>query len=234
MPVRKEEAHRALELLEEYHSKLTSPQDKQLRNALERVLRIFKSRLFQALLDIQEFYEITLLNEDKSIQQKTAETLQIASKWECDPLISPPIDVDISKSISNRTGSNCSNFDVNYTSRCIQNDDEMGLVNERTHLPLPDNLNLNLGCSVNSEEKRRLEDQQVLSAPVNQYNKQACVNLNESPTHQVYLEKTYTEPETQNENLNYYLCHPRHSRGSYLLHDSQVLIEFFLLLLSKN
>ena len=44
------EAHRALELLEEYHAKLTSPQDKQLRVAIERVIRIFKSRLFQALL----------------------------------------------------------------------------------------------------------------------------------------------------------------------------------------
>ncbi|XP_037509454.1 disks large homolog 1 [Rhipicephalus sanguineus] len=81
------EAHRALELLEEYHSKLSKPQDKQLRNAIERVIRIFKSRLFQALLDIQEFYEITLLDDTKSIQQKTAETLQIACKWENSPPI---------------------------------------------------------------------------------------------------------------------------------------------------
>lgn len=44
------EAHRALELLEDYHEKLTKPQDKQLRLAIERVIRIFKSRLFQALL----------------------------------------------------------------------------------------------------------------------------------------------------------------------------------------
>lgn len=44
------EAHRALELLEDYHAKLISPQDKQLRLAIERVIRIFKSRLFQALL----------------------------------------------------------------------------------------------------------------------------------------------------------------------------------------
>ncbi|VEN45035.1 unnamed protein product, partial [Callosobruchus maculatus] len=43
------EAHRALELLEDYHSKLIRPQDKQLRLAIERVIRIFKSRLFQAL-----------------------------------------------------------------------------------------------------------------------------------------------------------------------------------------
>ncbi|XP_012276383.1 disks large 1 tumor suppressor protein isoform X13 [Orussus abietinus] len=76
------EAHRALELLEDYHAKLTRPQDKQLRLAIERVIRIFKSRLFQALLDIQEFYELTLLDETKSVQQKTAETIRIADKWE--------------------------------------------------------------------------------------------------------------------------------------------------------
>ncbi|XP_076251234.1 disks large 1 tumor suppressor protein-like isoform X3 [Rhynchophorus ferrugineus] len=50
MPVRKQEAHRALELLEDYHSKLIRPQDQTLRQAIERVIRIFKSRLFQALL----------------------------------------------------------------------------------------------------------------------------------------------------------------------------------------
>ncbi|XP_046472193.1 disks large 1 tumor suppressor protein isoform X10 [Neodiprion pinetum] len=32
--------------------------------------------------DIQEFYELTLLDESKSIQQKTAETIRIANKWE--------------------------------------------------------------------------------------------------------------------------------------------------------
>ncbi|XP_008550246.1 disks large 1 tumor suppressor protein isoform X10 [Microplitis demolitor] len=76
------EAHRALELLEDYHAKLTRPQDKQLRLAIERVIRIFKSKLFQALLDIQEFYELTLLDESKSVQQKTVETIRIADKWE--------------------------------------------------------------------------------------------------------------------------------------------------------
>ncbi|KAF2366005.1 hypothetical protein FHG87_003243, partial [Trinorchestia longiramus] len=31
---------------------------------------------------IQEFYELTLLDDTKTVQQKTQETLQIASKWE--------------------------------------------------------------------------------------------------------------------------------------------------------
>jgi hypothetical protein len=34
------------------------------------------------IADIQEFYELTLLDESKTVQQKTAETLLIASKWE--------------------------------------------------------------------------------------------------------------------------------------------------------
>ncbi|CAG9785619.1 unnamed protein product [Diatraea saccharalis] len=60
MPVRKQEAHRALELLEDYHCKLVKPQDRQLRLAIERVIRIFKSRLFQALLGMK------LIAEDKN------------------------------------------------------------------------------------------------------------------------------------------------------------------------
>lgn len=40
-------------------------------------------KLFLNLIaDIQEFYELTLLDESKTVQQKTAETLLIASKWE--------------------------------------------------------------------------------------------------------------------------------------------------------
>ena len=39
------------------------------------------------LADLQEFYELTLLDENKSTQQKTVETLQIASRWELDPPI---------------------------------------------------------------------------------------------------------------------------------------------------
>ncbi|CAH1781914.1 unnamed protein product [Owenia fusiformis] len=88
MPVRKQDAHRALELLEDYHGRLNSQQDRPLRTAIERVIRIFKSRLFQALLDIQEFYEVTLLDDSKTNQQKTLETLEIASKWEHN---TPPI-----------------------------------------------------------------------------------------------------------------------------------------------
>lgn len=81
------DAHRALELLEEYYGRLVRPQDQNLRLAIERVIRIFKSRLFQALLDIQEFYEVTLLDDEKTVEQKTDETLLVASRWEDNPPI---------------------------------------------------------------------------------------------------------------------------------------------------
>lgn len=43
-----------------------------------RCERIFRT----CVADIQEFYELTLLDDTKSIQQKTAETIRIANKWE--------------------------------------------------------------------------------------------------------------------------------------------------------
>jgi len=49
------DAHRALELLEDYHSQLTNASERPLRSAIERVIRIFKSRLFQALLGTVSF-----------------------------------------------------------------------------------------------------------------------------------------------------------------------------------
>ena len=50
------DAHRALELLEDYHSQLTNAAERPLRSAIERVIRIFKSRLFQALLGNPNFH----------------------------------------------------------------------------------------------------------------------------------------------------------------------------------
>lgn len=47
------------------------------------------------LVDIQEFYELTLLDDSKTIQQKTVETLQIASKWEQDAHAAKMADVSM-------------------------------------------------------------------------------------------------------------------------------------------
>uniref|UniRef100_A0A8D0DE11 Discs, large homolog 2 (Drosophila) n=1 Tax=Sander lucioperca TaxID=283035 RepID=A0A8D0DE11_SANLU len=60
MPIRKKDTARVLGLLEEYCTKLREPEEQQLKTAILRVMGIFKSNLFEALLDIQEFYEVTL------------------------------------------------------------------------------------------------------------------------------------------------------------------------------
>ncbi|XP_074811978.1 disks large homolog 2 isoform X5 [Natator depressus] len=82
MPVKKKDTDRALALLEEYCKKLKKPEEQQLKKAIKKVMGIFKSSLFQALIDIQEFYEVTLLNSQKSCEQKTEEANQVAEKWE--------------------------------------------------------------------------------------------------------------------------------------------------------
>ncbi|XP_034522106.1 disks large homolog 2 isoform X2 [Ailuropoda melanoleuca] len=89
MPVKKKDTDRALSLLEEYCKKLRKPEEQQLKNAVKKVMGIFKSSLFQALLDIQEFYEVTLLNSQKSCDQKIEEANQVAQKWEKTSLLAP-------------------------------------------------------------------------------------------------------------------------------------------------
>ncbi|KAI4899128.1 hypothetical protein NFI96_012879, partial [Prochilodus magdalenae] len=44
------DAQRALVLLEEYRTKLSNTEDRQLRNSIQRVIDIFQSNLFQALI----------------------------------------------------------------------------------------------------------------------------------------------------------------------------------------
>lgn len=83
MPVRKQDTQRALHLLEEYRSKLSQTEDRQLRSSIERVINIFQSNLFQALIDIQEFYEVTLLDNPKCVDHsKQCEPVQPVTTWE--------------------------------------------------------------------------------------------------------------------------------------------------------
>ncbi|XP_054097352.1 disks large homolog 2 isoform X6 [Callithrix jacchus] len=89
MPVKKKDTDRALSLLEEYCKKLRKPEEQLLKNAVKKVMGIFKSSLFQALLDIQEFYEVTLLNSQKSCEQKIEEANQVLQKWEKTSLLAP-------------------------------------------------------------------------------------------------------------------------------------------------
>ncbi|XP_072540275.1 disks large homolog 1 isoform X10 [Salminus brasiliensis] len=72
MPVRKKDTQRALKLLEEYRSKLSQTEDPQLRHSIERVINIFQSSLFQALIDIQEFYEVSLQDKQDDCTEPTA------------------------------------------------------------------------------------------------------------------------------------------------------------------
>ncbi|XP_076876637.1 disks large homolog 2 isoform X15 [Brachyhypopomus gauderio] len=81
MPLRKEDAARALGLLEDYCSNLRNHEEQQLRVAIQRVVGIFRSSLFQALIDIQEFYEMTLLNT-QSCDSKLEEVTHVSELWE--------------------------------------------------------------------------------------------------------------------------------------------------------
>ncbi|XP_041126892.1 disks large homolog 1-like isoform X7 [Polyodon spathula] len=95
MPVRKKDALRALGLLEEYRSKLSQTEDRQLRHSIERVINIFQSNLFQALIDIQEFYEVTLLDNQKCGESpKPVEPTPPVNLWEFSSLPSTTVTSD--------------------------------------------------------------------------------------------------------------------------------------------
>ncbi|KAF2974914.1 hypothetical protein EK904_008458, partial [Melospiza melodia maxima] len=51
---------RAVEILTRYQSTLRSPEEQELKASIGKVSHIFQSELFQALLDIHEFYDFTL------------------------------------------------------------------------------------------------------------------------------------------------------------------------------
>nr|XP_045007262.1 disks large homolog 1 isoform X3 [Jaculus jaculus] len=92
MPVRKQDTQRALHLLEEYRSKLSHTEDRQLRTSIERVITIFQSNLFQALIDIQEFYEVTLLDNPKCLDlAKQSEPIRPVNTWEISSLPSTTV-----------------------------------------------------------------------------------------------------------------------------------------------
>ncbi|XP_029104941.1 disks large homolog 1 isoform X25 [Scleropages formosus] len=92
MPVRRKDAQRALLLLEEYRAKLGRTEDRQLRHSIQRVIDIFQSNLFQALIDIQEFYEVTLLDNQKCVESsKAAEPTSPANLWDFSSLQSTTV-----------------------------------------------------------------------------------------------------------------------------------------------
>ncbi|NWW52208.1 DLG1 protein, partial [Pedionomus torquatus] len=54
------DAERAVEILSRYQSTLQSPEEQELKASIGKVSHIFQSELFQALLDIHEFYDFML------------------------------------------------------------------------------------------------------------------------------------------------------------------------------
>ncbi|XP_050611756.1 disks large homolog 2 isoform X6 [Macaca thibetana thibetana] len=125
MPVKKKDTDRALSLLEEYCKKLRKPEEQLLKNAVKKVMVIFKSSLFQALLDIQEFYEVTLLNSQKSCEQKIEEANQVLQKWEKTSLLAPCHDrLQKSSELTDCSGpkENASYIEQNKENQCFENE----------------------------------------------------------------------------------------------------------------
>ncbi|CAK6979903.1 disks large homolog 1-like isoform X6 [Scomber scombrus] len=101
MPVRKKDAQRALLLLEEYRAKLNHAEDRQLRHSIQRVIDIFQSNLFQALIDIQEFYEVTLLDSQRWVEtSKAADPMTPVNLWDFSSLQSTTVTSDTLPSLS--------------------------------------------------------------------------------------------------------------------------------------
>ncbi|XP_062950231.1 disks large homolog 2 isoform X1 [Cynocephalus volans] len=124
MPVKKKDTDRALSLLEEYCKKLRKPEEQLLKNAVKKVMGIFKSSLFQALLDIQEFYEMTLLNSQKSFEQKIEEANQVAQRWEKTSLLAPCHDslqksAELTGCSGTRENASCTEQNKEY--QCFEN-----------------------------------------------------------------------------------------------------------------
>uniref|UniRef100_A0AAY4EBU4 Disks large homolog 1 n=1 Tax=Denticeps clupeoides TaxID=299321 RepID=A0AAY4EBU4_9TELE len=89
MPVRRKDAQRALLILEGYQTKLKSG-EQHLMVSIQRVVEIFHSTLFQALIDIQEFYEVTLLDHQRSVESIwVLEATPRVNLWDISSLHSP-------------------------------------------------------------------------------------------------------------------------------------------------
>ncbi|KAK2848973.1 hypothetical protein Q5P01_008807 [Channa striata] len=64
---------RAVGLLTQYQANLTGPEEQALKTSVGKVSAILGSQLFQALLDIQECYEVTLqLNTEQTVVKEAS------------------------------------------------------------------------------------------------------------------------------------------------------------------
>ncbi|XP_030430617.1 disks large homolog 3 isoform X4 [Gopherus evgoodei] len=60
--ISRQDTQRAVAILTRYQTTLRAPEEQQLKASIGKVSHIFRSDLFQALLDIQEFYKLSLLS----------------------------------------------------------------------------------------------------------------------------------------------------------------------------
>ncbi|XP_053229152.1 disks large homolog 3 isoform X4 [Podarcis raffonei] len=74
------DTQRAVEILARYHGSLQSPAERPLQVSIEKVVHVFQSELFQALLDIQECHELNLLSACKQDGAVDLENVGDASK----------------------------------------------------------------------------------------------------------------------------------------------------------
>ncbi|OPJ89550.1 disks large-like protein 3 isoform B [Patagioenas fasciata monilis] len=70
--IRREDTERAVEILTRYQSTLQSPEEQELKASIGKVSHIFQSELFQALLDIHEFYDFTLRSAPLQLPSRDA------------------------------------------------------------------------------------------------------------------------------------------------------------------
>ncbi|XP_065131937.1 discs large homolog 1-like protein isoform X7 [Paramisgurnus dabryanus] len=129
MPVRRKDAQRALLLLEEYRSKLSNTEDRQLRCSIQRVIDIFQSNLFQALIDIQEFYEVTLLDNN----QRCGESVKV-------PDAMPPVNLWDFSSIQSTFGTSDTlpSLSTSIEQKYKQQDEDTGSPQEQSSSQLTD------------------------------------------------------------------------------------------------
>ncbi|XP_036403992.1 disks large homolog 3 isoform X3 [Megalops cyprinoides] len=81
--VHKYDTERAVGLLRQYQASLTGPEEQDLKTSVGKVSAIFNSQLFQALLDIQECYEVTLkLNAAPNGQVMERKEAEPEEEWE--------------------------------------------------------------------------------------------------------------------------------------------------------
>ncbi|XP_039622052.1 disks large homolog 3 isoform X3 [Polypterus senegalus] len=69
----KYDTKRAMDLLNQYQTRLNETEEQSLKVSLNKVSALFGSRLFQALLDIQECYEVTLSLNSQAADQKATD-----------------------------------------------------------------------------------------------------------------------------------------------------------------